>query len=152
MTEMSPLRRRMIEDMTVRNLSPATQRSYVHAVAKFGRFFGRSPEMMKVEKAEHSLGKGEVAHAAEATSLTRRGHRFRVLACTLFQPSGHALSFSRSSPSFGEDRLNGGIHGPLGGWLLRIEQGVDLQPIVARLARAKESRRLREFPRLKQPG
>jgi hypothetical protein len=42
MTEMSPPRRRMIEDMTVRNLSPATQRSYVHAVAKFGRFFGRS--------------------------------------------------------------------------------------------------------------
>jgi hypothetical protein len=38
MAEMSRLRRRMIEDMTVRNLSPATQRSYVHAVAKFGRF------------------------------------------------------------------------------------------------------------------
>ena len=46
MTEMSPLRRRMIEDMTVRNLSPATQRSYVHAVAKFGRFFGRSPDKL----------------------------------------------------------------------------------------------------------
>jgi hypothetical protein len=26
MVELSPLRRRMIEDMTVRNLSPATQR------------------------------------------------------------------------------------------------------------------------------
>ncbi len=37
MTQVSPLRRRMIDDMTVRNLSPATQRSYVHAVAKFGR-------------------------------------------------------------------------------------------------------------------
>jgi len=49
MTEMSPLRRRMIEDMTVRNLSPATQRSYVHAVAKFGRFFGRSPETLDLE-------------------------------------------------------------------------------------------------------
>jgi hypothetical protein len=35
MAEMTPLRRRMIEDMKVRNLSPATQRSYVHAVAKF---------------------------------------------------------------------------------------------------------------------
>ena len=29
MAEISPLRRRMIEDMTVRNLSPATQRSYL---------------------------------------------------------------------------------------------------------------------------
>ena len=47
MTEMSPLRRRMIEEMTFRNLSPAMQRSYVHAVAKFGRFFGRSPDLPK---------------------------------------------------------------------------------------------------------
>ncbi len=49
MTEISPLRRRMIEDMTIRNLSPATQRSYVHAVAKFARFFGRSPELLDLE-------------------------------------------------------------------------------------------------------
>jgi site-specific recombinase XerD len=49
MAEMSPLRRRMIEDMTVRNLSPATQRSYLHAVAKFGRFFGRSPDRLDLE-------------------------------------------------------------------------------------------------------
>jgi site-specific recombinase XerD len=41
MAEMSPLRRRMIEDMTIRNLSLATQRSYVHHVAKFSRHFGR---------------------------------------------------------------------------------------------------------------
>ena len=49
MAEMSPLRRRMIEDMTVRNLSPATQRSYVHAVAKFSRHFGRSPDRLGLE-------------------------------------------------------------------------------------------------------
>jgi site-specific recombinase XerD len=49
MTEMSPLRRRMIEDMTVRNLSPATQRSYLHAVTKFSRYFGRSPERLDLE-------------------------------------------------------------------------------------------------------
>jgi len=49
MAEMSPLRRRMVEDMTVRNLSPATQRSYVHAVAKFSRYFGRSPERLDLE-------------------------------------------------------------------------------------------------------
>ena len=49
MAEISPLRRRMLEDMTVRNLSPATQRSYVHAVSKFSRFFGRSPERLTLE-------------------------------------------------------------------------------------------------------
>jgi site-specific recombinase XerD len=49
MTEMSPLRRRLIEDMTVRNLSPATQRSYVHAVVRFSRFFGRSPDRLGLE-------------------------------------------------------------------------------------------------------
>jgi hypothetical protein len=31
MADASPPRCRTIEDMTVRNLSPATQRSYVHA-------------------------------------------------------------------------------------------------------------------------
>jgi len=50
MAEISPLRRRMIEDMTVRNLSPATQRSYLHAVAKFSRYFGRSPERLAWKK------------------------------------------------------------------------------------------------------
>ena len=39
MAEMSPLRRCMIEDMTIRNLSPATQQSYLYAVSKFGRYF-----------------------------------------------------------------------------------------------------------------
>src|ERR1700719_1150747 len=37
MAEMTPLRRRMIEDMQVRNLSPVTQRCYVHAISKFAR-------------------------------------------------------------------------------------------------------------------
>ena len=49
MAEISPLRRRMIEDMTVRNLSPATQRSYVNAVSKFSRYFGRSPDRLGLE-------------------------------------------------------------------------------------------------------
>ena len=49
MAQLSPLRRRMIEDMTVRNMSPATQRSYVSAVSKFSRYFGRSPERLDLE-------------------------------------------------------------------------------------------------------
>jgi site-specific recombinase XerD len=49
MAELSPLRRRMIEDMTVRNLSPATQQSYIYAVAKFSQYFGRSPDQLNLE-------------------------------------------------------------------------------------------------------
>src|SRR3546814_7325996 len=49
MAELSPLRRRMIEDLPVRNLSPATQRSHVHAVAKCGRYFNRSPDRLGLE-------------------------------------------------------------------------------------------------------
>ncbi len=43
------LRRPMIEDMTVRNLSPATQASYITAVKKFSRYYRRSPEQLGVE-------------------------------------------------------------------------------------------------------
>ena len=49
MAEMSPLRRRT-EDMTVGNLSPATQRSHLHAVSKFSRRFGRSPERLVLRR------------------------------------------------------------------------------------------------------
>jgi len=45
----SPLRRRMMEDMSVRNLSVATQRCYVFHVAKFGRFFGHPLLEAKIE-------------------------------------------------------------------------------------------------------
>ena len=45
----SPLRRRMIDDMSLRNLSPATQRSYLHAVTKFSRYFSRPPDRLGLE-------------------------------------------------------------------------------------------------------
>src|SRR6187200_153409 len=50
MAEISPLRRRMIDDMMIRNLSPATQQSYLYAVAKFSRHFGRSPDRLGLEE------------------------------------------------------------------------------------------------------
>ena len=37
---MRPLRRRMIEDMTIRSLSPATPQSYPYSVSKFSPHFG----------------------------------------------------------------------------------------------------------------
>jgi integrase/recombinase XerD len=46
---MSPLRRRMIDDMTMRNLSPSTQETYIRAVAEFSTFHRRSPDKLGVE-------------------------------------------------------------------------------------------------------
>ena len=46
---MTSLRQRMLEDMQVRRLSPFTQRTYVETVARFARYFGRSPERLGPE-------------------------------------------------------------------------------------------------------
>ena len=46
---MTPLRERMIEDMQLRNLTPHTQRSYVHYVAEYARYFNLSPEKLDAE-------------------------------------------------------------------------------------------------------
>jgi integrase/recombinase XerD len=46
---MSALRQRMIEDMTLRNLSPRTIKAYVAAVAAFAKFAGCSPDLLAEE-------------------------------------------------------------------------------------------------------
>jgi integrase/recombinase XerD len=45
----SPLRRRMIEDMTIRKFAPKTQHDYVQKVKNFALFLGRSPDTASFE-------------------------------------------------------------------------------------------------------
>src|SRR5215469_6692828 len=51
MTEqaISPLRRRMIEDMTIRKFAPKTQHDYVQRVKDFASYLKRSPDTAKPE-------------------------------------------------------------------------------------------------------
>jgi len=51
MTEapISPLRRRMIEDMTMRKFAPRTQEGYIRAVKGFSTFLGASPDTASFE-------------------------------------------------------------------------------------------------------
>ncbi|MCP3884073.1 MAG: tyrosine-type recombinase/integrase [Propionibacteriaceae bacterium] len=47
--QISPLRQRMIEDMTLRKLSPKTQTAYIRAVKNFTRFLKRPPDTASAE-------------------------------------------------------------------------------------------------------
>src|SRR5438034_5802155 len=51
MTEkaISPLRRRLIEDMAIRRLSPKTQLHYIRHVKRFADFLGRSADKATAE-------------------------------------------------------------------------------------------------------
>src|SRR6266403_239365 len=46
---MSPLRRRMIEDMTIRKLAPKTQQGYIRTIKDLAAFLGRSPDTASFE-------------------------------------------------------------------------------------------------------
>jgi integrase/recombinase XerD len=45
----SPLRRRMIEDMTIRKLAPKTQQGYIRTIKDLAAFIGRSPDKASFE-------------------------------------------------------------------------------------------------------
>ena len=48
--QMTPLRQRMIDDMTFRNMAPTTQKVYVYAVANFASFHKQSPDKLGIEE------------------------------------------------------------------------------------------------------
>ena len=68
MTEqsISPLRQRMIEDMTVRGFTACTQRGYLAAVKRFTAFPGRPPDQATVE----DLRRFQVNMRSEGASAT----------------------------------------------------------------------------------
>ena len=48
-TSLSPLRQRMIEDMSLRNLAPRTQEAYIRGCRKLAAFLRRSPDTATAE-------------------------------------------------------------------------------------------------------
>jgi site-specific recombinase XerD len=62
---MTALRQRMICDMQSRNLSPATQKGYVHSVAGLANFYGRAPDKILLREV-----KEYIVHLLEERKLT----------------------------------------------------------------------------------
>jgi hypothetical protein len=75
MTEqaISPLRRRMTEDMSIRKLAAKTQHVCVHRVKNFAAFLGRSPDTAKSEDVRRFR-----LHLASSGAGTPAGHLRRA--------------------------------------------------------------------------
>jgi len=83
----SPLRQRMIDDMTMRKLSPKTQAGYLRAVIKFTLFFGRSPDLASPEDLRRfQLQQVEAGVSSTTINATITGLRF-LFDVTLERPS-----------------------------------------------------------------
>ena len=54
----SPLRRRLIEDMTIRRLSPNTQHHYIRHVKSFADFLGRPPDKTRQDSLDLHIALG----------------------------------------------------------------------------------------------
>ena len=82
----SPLRQRMLEDMSVRQFTPDTQREYIRAVKRLATFLGRSPDTATPEELRsfqlHLTGTG-MRPPTMNTTVTALRFFFKV---TLDQP------------------------------------------------------------------
>ncbi len=86
---MSPLRQSMIEAMRLRGFAPRTHGSYLHAVERLARHYGRSPDDLSVEELEAYFRYLVLGRGLSPTScrLHLNGIRFLYL-----QVSSHLLS------------------------------------------------------------
>ena len=107
MTEqaVSPLRRRMIEDMSIRKFAAKTQHDYVQRVKDFAGFLGRSPATAESEDVRrfrlHLASSGAGAPKINATVSALRF--FFKVTLDRIDLTKH-LSFMREPPESGEHR------------------------------------------------
>jgi hypothetical protein len=78
---MTPLRQRFIEDMQLRGLAPTTQRSYIHYVAGYAKFYNMSPEKLDLE----AIRQYEL-HMLHEQKLSRRASTLSFRPCSFFTP------------------------------------------------------------------
>ncbi len=93
---MSPLRRRMIEDMTIRKLSPKTQQGYIRTIKNLAIFLGRSPDTASFEDIRRFQLHLATSGAGTPNQSERRALRF-FFRVTLKRPP--SSSTRRSSTS-----------------------------------------------------
>ena len=70
---MTPLRKRMIEEMKLQGLSESTQKAYVYQVAKLAKHYNRSPDQLSEEDVRdyfiHCIDKEKVSRSASTVGI-----------------------------------------------------------------------------------
>ena len=90
---MTPLRKRMLEELQRRNYSVNTIRPYLYAVEDFARYFGKSPDKLRQEDVrQYQL------HLLNERKLTIETIAGRISAIRFFFLPVDALSACRTSP------------------------------------------------------
>jgi len=99
---MSPLRRRMIEDMTIRKFTPKTQHDYVQGIKNFAAFLGRSPGTTSFEDVRryqlHLATSGVGVPTINQTVSTLRFFFKVTLGCPEIVEHTHAINEPRKLP------------------------------------------------------
>src|SRR5665647_1910546 len=139
---MSPLRRRMIEDMTIRNFGPKTHHDYIRSVRSLTVFLGRSPDTASNE----DVRRFQLRLSSDGISVRgqHEQHRFRTavfLPCDAWpgryrEPSAvrppAPQASRRSEPGGGlafpgggaGAQVQGGVQRGLWRWLARVRGDV----------------------------
>jgi integrase/recombinase XerD len=83
---MTPLRKRYIDDLRLKNFSAKTIKVYVHAVAKFARHFGRSPDQLSQQDVREYLVHLMERGVARSTAVVVRNALRHLYTDTLGRP------------------------------------------------------------------
>lgn len=92
---MTPLRKRMIEDMQLRNLAPVTQRNYIAHVAAFARFFDKSPEVLDLEAVREYLLYLATERKLSPEGVNQQVSALKFLYLTTLEMPWNAVDFPR---------------------------------------------------------
>ncbi len=87
----SPLRQRMIEDMTIRKLAPKTQQGYIRTIRDFAAFLSRSPDTASFE----DVRRFQLHLAANGAHIPILNHT--VVDARRYRPTFAELAFGPSS-------------------------------------------------------
>jgi hypothetical protein len=85
---LTPLRKRMIDELRLRNLSPITARLYIGAAERFAKYYGRSPERLGPEQI-----RGFLLHLLDRKASVSTVQLYRSALRFLYVDTLHRKSF-----------------------------------------------------------